>query len=402
MRIAVAMSGGVDSSVVACLLKEQGHDLVGFFMRNGVKAESQGAKKSCCSASDARDASIVADQLGIPFYSLNIADGFSKLLDYFADEYMAGRTPSPCVHCNGWLKFGALVQSARECGAEAVATGHYARVDRVDAPGAAPRYRLHRALDRDKDQSYFLFSLTQEQLAWTRFPLGEMTKDQVREVARRADLVVQDKPESQEICFAPAGNYGAVVERVSGVAATPGPIVDEEGRQLGTHRGTIHYTIGQRRGLGVALGEPHYVVAISPESNTVVLGKDDALRESDAEVRDVNWIAAEPREGEAVRADVRIRYRHAPSPATLVRRGGSVAIRFDEPQRAITPGQAAVFSRGDEILGGGWLEGTIGASEGPSMNDASGTTFEKDERAGHRDSGAADPFRDLPSGSFPV
>lgn len=401
MRIAVAMSGGVDSSVVAHLLKEQGHDLVGFFMRNGVKAESEGAKKSCCSASDARDASIVADQLGIPFYSLNIADGFSKLLDYFADEYMAGRTPSPCVHCNGWLKFGALVQSARECGAEAVATGHYARVDRVEHESASgsPRFRLRRALDRDKDQSYFLFSLTQEQLAWTRFPLGEMTKDQVRAVARRADLIVQDKPESQEICFAPAGNYGAVVERVSGVAATPGPIVDEEGRQLGTHRGTIHYTIGQRRGLGVALGEPHYVVSISPETNTVVLGKDESLRESRAEVRDTNWIVPEPRDGESLRAEVRIRYRHAPSPATIIRHGDRVSVRFDEPQRAITPGQAAVFSRGDEILGGGWLEGALASS----MKDRSPSGRSANERGVKDRTGSApDPFRDLPSGSFPV
>jgi len=222
VRIAVAMSGGVDSSVVAARLHEEGHDVVGFFMRNGIEADHAGAKKSCCSASDARDASVVADQLGMPFYSLNIADGFGRLLDYFADEYLEGRTPSPCVHCNGWLKFGALLRSARECGAEAVATGHYARVDLVDGPSGA-YHRLRKGLDGRKDQSYFLFTLTQEQLAACRFPLGEMTKPEVREHARRLGLAVTDKPESQEICFAPSGDYAAVVERVSGSGRTRGP-----------------------------------------------------------------------------------------------------------------------------------------------------------------------------------
>jgi len=352
MRIAVAMSGGVDSSVAAHLLREEGHDVVGFFMRNGIEADTEGTKRSCCSASDARDAALVADQIGIPFYSLNIADGFGRLLDYFAAEYLAGRTPSPCVHCNGWLKFGALLGSARECGAGAVATGHYARVSR--SPRGEPK--LLRGRDRTKDQSYFLFSLTREQLEAVRFPLGELTKSRVRALAKRAGLVVQDKPESQEICFAPSGRYGEVVERVTGSPARPGPIVDESGKRLGTHRGILHYTVGQRRGLGVALGEPHYVVSIDPRTDTVVLGRDASLLSRTARIRDVNWIGTEPRPGETVRATVQIRSRHAPRDARIeVGADRTARVEFDEPQRAITPGQAAVFSRGEEILGGGWI-----------------------------------------------
>ena len=340
-------------------------------MRNGIEADTEGARKSCCSASDARDASLVADQLGVPFYSLNIADGFSRLLDYFASEYTAGRTPSPCVHCNGWLKFGALLQSARECGAEAVATGHYARVDAHRTAAGAEYHRLRRAVDLDKDQSYFLFSLSQEQLAATQFPLGELTKPEVREIARRGGLPVQDKPESQEICFAPSGDYGKVVERVTGEEARPGPIVDESGRELGTHRGTIHYTIGQRRGLGVALGEPHYVVAIDPETATVVLGPVESLLENEARIENVHWIAPIAEGEDSIRVEARIRHRHPPAAASVIPGPARTArVRFDEPQRAITPGQAAVFLRGDEVVGGGWIAGGAKAPDLEAENGA--------------------------------
>lgn len=401
MRIAVAMSGGVDSSVVAHILKEEGHDVVGFFMRNGIEANTAGAKKSCCSASDARDAAVVADQLGIPFYSLNIADGFSRLLDYFADEYMAGRTPSPCVHCNGWLKFGALLESARECGADVVATGHYARVGRVAGADGAERVQLLRAVDATKDQTYFLFSLTQEQLSSVWFPLGERTKEEVRELARRADLIVQDKPESQEICFAPAGDYAAVVERVTGIEAQPGPIVDRSGRHLGTHKGTIHYTIGQRRGLGLALGDPHYVVAISPEERTIVLGTDDDLLERDVAVSDVNWIGPAPQIDTPIRASAKIRYRHPPCAATIVPLAdGRATIRFDEPQRAITPGQAAVFLDGDTILGGGWIDSAAGGSQ--ARVGATTDAVPDDATAGGSGRGSLDEPTGFPSGSFQV
>lgn len=370
MRIAVAMSGGVDSSVAAHLLAREGHEVIGFFMRSGVRAEGEGAKRSCCNASDARDAARVADQVGIPFYSLNIADGFARLLEYFAAEYRAGRTPSPCVHCNGWLKFGEVLRFARECGAEAVATGHYARVYRDPGSG---RHRLLRGVDPAKDQSYFLFTLTQEQLAAVRFPLGDRTKEEVRRIAREASLVVQDKPESQEICFAPGGDYGRVVERVSGIPSRPGPVLDSEGREVGTHRGTIHYTIGQRKGVGVALGEPRYVTAIDPEANTITLGPGEELMAGGAEISATNWIGEEFPPGTTFRARAQIRFRHAPADAVVgVLAPGRAVVRFEVPQRAIVPGQALVVSREAEVLGGGWIDRVLPGPEGPDGAAAEG------------------------------
>jgi tRNA-specific 2-thiouridylase len=360
VRIAVAMSGGVDSSVAACLLAREGHEVIGFFMRSGVKSAEGGSRASCCTASDATDAARVADRLAIPFYSLNISEGFARLREYFASEYLVGRTPSPCVHCNGWLKFGALLRFARQCGAEAIATGHYARVRHDPDRG---RWRLLRAVDRAKDQSYFLFSLTQEQLSAVRFPLGSRTKEEVRAVAREARLGVGDKPESQEICFAPGGDYARVVEATSGAASRPGPIVDETGRRVGTHRGTVHYTIGQRRGLGVAFGERRYVTAIDPATNTVVLGPEDGLLADGARLSGANWIGDEPTPGESLRALAQIRYRHRPSEAMVrVEEGGRAEVRFLARQRAIVPGQAVVVSRGEEILGGGWIDEALGVT----------------------------------------
>lgn len=325
------MSGGVDSSVAAALLKRRGRDVTGAFMRHGVPGNDRG----CCSLDDAYDARRVADRLGIPFYALNLEDEFGALVDRVVDEYAHGRTPNPCILCNRDLKFGRLFDFAAAIGAETVATGHYARLE-----GGA----LRRGLDADKDQSYVLFDL--DRLDAIEFPLGGLRKDEVRAIAREEGLPVSEKRESQDVCFVPDGDMGAFLAARTAMRA--GDIVTEGGEVVGRHDGAARFTVGQRRGLGVALGRPVYVVRVDTESNTVVVGEDPASR--GCVLRDARWLV-EPRS----RADVQVRYRHRPAPATI----DGDAVRFDAPVRAVTPGQAAVFYDGDRVLGGGWIASSV-------------------------------------------
>jgi tRNA-uridine 2-sulfurtransferase len=366
MKIAVAMSGGVDSSACAAILKEQGHDLVGFTMqlwnqRRGISVDEHGEPlpSRCCSLDDVYDARRVAADLGIPFYVLNLENDFERdVVEPFVESYLNGETPIPCVACNSRLKFASLVRLAESVGCDLVATGHYARVQ-FDAE--ANRYRLFRALDLRKDQTYFLWELTQDQLAHAMFPLGEMTKASVRDAAREHDLAVAEKKESQEICFVPDGDYAGFIDRyleTEGAgrrAPARGEIVNTRGDRIGEHKGIHRYTVGQRRGLGASHPRPLYVVQINANRNQVVVGEAEELLSCEFVAAGVNWIAFDtPRA--PVRAEVRVRYRHEPAIATIEPLDDNrVRVRFDEPQRAITPGQATVFYKGDEVLGGGWI-----------------------------------------------
>jgi len=363
--ILVAMSGGVDSSVAAHLLRQEGDAPVGVFMRSGVTVtDGDTGAPRCCSADDAADARRVAARLGIPFYVLNFAADFEQLIDHFCAEYGRGRTPNPCVLCNRDLKFGRLFQYADRLQIPYIATGHYARIMREGG-----RWRLKRGLDRTKDQSYFLSLVPPERLERIRLPLGEMTKAEVRTRARDLDLPVRDKPESQEICFV-TGTVGDLIRQRRPDLVRPGPILDPDGRELGRHEGIVHFTIGQRRGLGIAVGEPRYVLAIRPEDAAVVVGPVEALRSEGLEAEDVVWHDP-PETGRTVRAEVQIRYRHAAAPASVTRLAPDAAgaerasVRFDTPQPAVTPGQAAVFYRGDEVIGGGWIARALRGSESP-------------------------------------
>lgn len=344
MRVLVAMSGGVDSSVAALLLQRQGHDVVAVFLRNGVAGKSA-QEKSCCSASDARDAAVVAERMGVPFYALDYQQEFAALMDHFAAEYRRGRTPNPCVLCNQQLKFGRLFDLADAIGADAVATGHYAKLQ--DG-------RLQRARDADKDQTYYLFGIDRERLSRVHFPLGDLTKAEVRVLAAEAALVTAQKPESMDICFVTSGDYRDVV-RARGGGGRPGRLLDRAGRELGRHDGVDGFTVGQRRGLP-ALGTPHYVVSIDATSGDVVLAPRDGIERTAALVRGVNWLVpvvpAQPFE-----AEVKVRARSMPVPATVSPGpSGEARLEFAQPVAAITPGQAAVFYRGDLVLGGGWLD----------------------------------------------
>jgi tRNA-uridine 2-sulfurtransferase len=362
--IAVAMSGGVDSSTVAALLAREGRSVVGLTMqlwnqrRLPELVPEGGATGRCCSLDDVYDARRVAEQIGIPYYVLNFEDQFEeRVVKPFVEEYLAGRTPIPCTLCNNYIKFDRFLELADAVGAHQIATGHYARVRQ-----AGGRYQMLRAADSTKDQTYFLFGLTQEQLARTLFPLGEMTKPEVRELARSLNLAVAEKGDSQEICFVPNGDYAGFLSaylRECGEAAPPdkGPIVNAAGRTLGVHAGIHHYTVGQRRGLGIATGEPLYVIATDPQSQRVVVGGEGQLLRRELTAIDVNWISIAGL-SEPLRAQVKIRNKHVAAPAWIEvgSHPSRVNVRFDEPQRAITPGQAAVFYQGDLVLGGGWIE----------------------------------------------
>ena len=384
-KVVVAMSGGVDSSVAACLLVEQGYDAMGLFMRVGAKegatvrddtgtaagvvadSATRRAHQGCCSASDAADARFVAGMLGIPFYALNFEDEFDRIIDYFADEYARGRTPNPCVVCNDRLKFGKLMDYADAVGADYVATGHYARIARRDG-----RPTLLRGRDLQKDQSYVLFGLRRDILDRVLFPVGELTKPEVRTIAARYGLPNRDKPDSVEICFVPDRNYARVVRERRPDGFVEGDVVDESGRIVGRHKGIGRYTIGQRRGLGIAAGRPIYVTQLDVLNNRVTVGDDEALRCPSLLADRLNLLVDEL--GDCFEAQVKIRYLHNAVPATIhTLDGGKVRVVFDEPQRAVTPGQAVVFYDGDTVLGGAWIEsaekGTSGAVRAASGSE---------------------------------
>ncbi|MBI1920856.1 MAG: tRNA 2-thiouridine(34) synthase MnmA [Geobacter sp.] len=368
-RVVIAMSGGVDSSVAALLLRDEGYDVIGLSMQiwdYSTFVAKEGEKfGTCCSLDDIYDARRVAEQIGIPFYVVNFEEEFRRhVIDDFVDEYFRGRTPNPCVRCNQRLKFELLLAKARDLGAEYIATGHYARIER-ESDGLL---HLLKGADPGKDQSYFLFTLTQEQLAHTLFPLGGMTKPEVREIAARNKLRVAEKSESQEICFVPDDDYVRFLEEERGQGRLSGDIVDKSGRKLGRHDGTYRYTIGQRRGLGISHPEPLYVTGIDAERNEVIVGTKQELYTSGLTASEVNWIT--PPAGETVEASCKIRYRHSPVPCTVtILHGNRVEVRFDSPEKSVTPGQAVVFYRGDEVLGGGWIDKAGTGDQGPGTGE---------------------------------
>ena len=361
MKLFAAMSGGVDSAVAALLLQRAGHDVVGIHLRTGVKADpcsdeapKKNAKPRCCGADEANDARRVCDRLGIPFYVQNTERDFASIIRDFADSYAAGETPNPCVACNTDVKFGALLERARALGADAVATGHYVRRVRMEDG----RWALARARYTNKDQSYVLHGLSQDEIAHARFPLGDLTKAEVRKLARDAGFAVADKAESQEICFVPSGDYRNLVRARRPDAFTPGEIVDEAGAVLGSHEGVGAFTVGQRKGLGLAVAEPLYVLRIEPQTRRVVVGPQTALGVHEAHVTRIQWSAIDP-PCEPLLVDAVLRYRAQPVRALLHPEnngtGTGARLAFEQPAWPVTPGQSAVFYSGDRVLGGGML-----------------------------------------------
>lgn len=357
-RIAIAMSGGVDSSVAAALLLEEGWEVVGVHMKLHEAPEGERRNKSCCSVDDALDARQVCARLGIPFYVLDYVDVFrERVIDYFVNAYRAGLTPNPCVMCNQTVKNALLLRQVREFGCDYLATGHYAHI--MPGPeGEAPV--LVRPADRRKDQTYFLFGTPREELPWLRFPLAHLDKPQVRAVAERHGFITWDKPDSQEVCFVPRDTGAFLQGMMKDAPPLPGPFVNRSGEVLGTHRGLPFYTVGQRRGLGLSAPNPVYVLALRPERNEVVLGEENELLGSSLRATGVNWVSREA-PSESIEATVKVRYAHEGTPATITPAEDSqdataVRVDFHEPVRAIAPGQAAVFYAGDVLLGGGWIQ----------------------------------------------
>lgn len=348
-RILVAMSGGVDSGTTAALLKKEGHDVIGVTMQLWDYGDADGG---CCSADDVRDARRVAEQINIPHYVVNYMDVFKKyIVEDFVGKYLSGKTPSPCVLCNQFMKFNFLLRRSLELGADYLATGHYARVETDEVTG---KFYLSKAVDTYKDQSYFLFTLTQNELSRIMFPLGSMTKDEVREIAKDMNLKVANKPDSQEVCFITAGDYRDFLKEHGGMRKGRGEIIDVDGNVLGYHDGVYSFTVGQRRGLGIAKGKPMYVVKVEPEANRVVVGEEKDIFRTKLTANNISWVDIIPSDKMKVRA--KIRYRHFESDASVSIQSDSQAfVEFNTPQRAMTPGQAIVFYDGDRVLGGGWI-----------------------------------------------
>ncbi|MHB1653412.1 MAG: tRNA 2-thiouridine(34) synthase MnmA [Desulfitobacteriaceae bacterium] len=352
VRVVVGMSGGVDSSIAAALLLEEGYDVIGVTLQIWPSGGPE-AEKSCCSVSAIDDARRVAYKLGIPHYVLNFRSIFEeKVVSYFTESYLGGETPNPCLACNRYIKFGELLLKARGLGADYLATGHYAQILREPD---SERFLLYKGADEQKDQTYVLYTLNQEQLAHTLFPLAEYRKEQVREMARERGLgLVANKPDSQEICFVPNDDYATFVRERVPTRVTPGNFVDSKGRVLGRHQGIIHYTIGQRKGLGMTFGKPMFVISLNPGRNEVVLGEDQEVYNGILWATDLNWIALSGLT-EPLRVEVKVRYKANPAPAWVIPEGEEVRVEFDAPQRAITPGQAVVFYQGKKVMGGGTI-----------------------------------------------